>query len=57
MTTRSYKNYVGDSCLGDLANVPFHIVNLINDCDDQVHNFNCLFLRVLDDHACSHQTI
>lgn len=57
MTTRSYKNYVGDSCLGDLANVPFHIVNLIDDCDDQVHNFNCLFLRVLDDHACSHQTI
>ena len=54
---RSYKNCVGDSCIEGLANVPFHVGNLIDDCDDQVQNFNCLFICVLDYHACSHQTI
>ena len=34
-----------------MANVPFHIVNLFDDPDDQVHAFNCLFLQVLDEHA------
>ena len=28
VTTRSYKNYDHDSFIEDLANVPFHIVNL-----------------------------
>ena len=41
VTTRSYKNYDHDSFIEDLANVPFHIVNLFNDPDDQVHAFNC----------------
>ena len=51
MTTRSYKNYDHDSFIEDLANVPFHIVNLFDDPDDQVHAFNCLFQYVLDNHA------
>ena len=38
---RSYKNYDHDSFIEDLANVPFHIVNLFDDPDDQVHAFNC----------------
>ena len=37
VTTRSYKNYDHDSFIEDLANVPFHIVNLFDDPDDQVH--------------------
>ena len=41
VTTRSYKNYDHDSFIEDLANVPFHIVNLFDDPDDQVHAFNC----------------
>ena len=51
MTTRSYKNYDHDSFIEDLANVPFHIVNLFDDPDDQVHAFNCLFQYVLNNHA------
>ena len=37
VTTRSYKNYNHDSFIEDLVNVPFHIVNLFDDPDDQVH--------------------
>ena len=51
VTTGSYKNYDHDSFIEDLANVPFHIVNLFDDPDDQVHAFNCLFQYVLDNHA------
>ena len=51
VTTRSYKNYDHDSFIEDLANVPFHIVNLFDDPDDQVHAFNCLFQYVLNNHA------
>ena len=35
----------------DLANVPFHTVDLFDDPDDQVNAFNCLFLQILDEHA------
>ena len=48
MTTRNYKNYGHDGFIEDLANVPFHIVNLFDDPDDQLHAFNCLFQYVLD---------
>ena len=51
VTTGSYKNYDHDSFIEDLANVPFHIVNLFDDPDDQVHAFNCLFQYVLNNHA------
>ena len=51
VTTRSCKNYDHDSFNEDLANVPFHIVNLFDDPDDQVHAFNCLFQYVLNNHA------
>ena len=51
VTTGSYKNYDYDSFIEDLANVPFHIVNLFDDPDDQVHAFNCLFQYVLNNHA------
>ena len=51
VTTGSYKNYDHDSFIQDLANVPFHIVNLFDDPDDQVHAFNCLFQYVLNNHA------
>ena len=40
VATRSYKNYDHDSFIEDLANVPFHIVNLFDDPDDQVHAFD-----------------
>ena len=51
VTTGSYKNYDHDSFIEDLANVPFHIVNLFDDPDNQVHAFNCLFQYVLNNHA------
>ena len=51
VTTGSCKNYDHDSFIQDLANVPFHIVNLFDDPDDQVHAFNCLFQYVLNNHA------
>ena len=51
VTTRSYKNYNHDSFIEDLANVPFYIVNLFDNPDDQVHAFNCLFQNVLHNHA------
>ena len=43
----TYKNYDPNSFIKDLANVPFHIVNLFDEPDDQVHAFNCLFLPIL----------
>ena len=51
VTTRSYKYYDRNCFINDLANVPFHIVDLFDDPDDEVHGFNCLFLQVLDEHA------
>ena len=43
LETVTVKNYDHDSFIEDLANVPFRIVNLFEDPDDQVHAFNCLF--------------
>ena len=51
VTTRNYKNYDWNNFANDLAYVPFHIVNLFGNPDDQVHAFNCLFLEILDEHA------
>ena len=51
VTTRSYKNYDRNGFIDDSANVPFHIVDLFDDPDDQVNAFNHLFLQVLDEHA------
>ena len=51
VTTRTYKNYDCNGFIDDLANVPFHIVDLFDDPDDQVNAFNCLFLQILDEHA------
>ena len=51
VTTRSCKNYDRNSFIKDLTNVPFHIVNIFDDLDDQVHAFNCLYHHVLDAHA------
>ena len=51
VTTRTYKNYDRNGFIDDLANVPFHIVDLFDDPDDQVNAFNYLFLQVLDEYA------
>ena len=49
--TRSYKNYNPGLFRGDLMCVPFHLVNIIDDLDDQVEVFNNLFLDTLNEHA------
>ena len=51
ITARSYKNYTQTKFIDDLASAPFHIANIFDDLDDQVHVFNSLFLDVLNDHA------
>ena len=49
--TRSYKNYSSGLFRGDLMCVPFHLVNIFDDLDDQVEVFNNLFLDTLNEHA------
>ena len=51
ITARSYKNYTHTKFIDDLASAPFHIANIFDDLDDQVHVFSSLFLDVLNDHA------
>ena len=47
MTIRSYKNYDHDSFIEDLANAPFHVVNLFDDPDDQVHAFSNMYSTIM----------
>ena len=49
--TRSYKNHNPVSFLRNLECVPFYIVNIFNNFDDQVDVINKLFLDTLNEHA------
>lgn len=49
--TRSYKNHNPESILSNLECVPFYIVNIFNNYDDQVNVINKLFLDTLSEHA------
>ena len=51
ITTRNYKRYDPEKFVKDLANVPFHIIDIFDDFNDQMDVFNTLFSEVLDDHA------
>ena len=51
ITARSYKNYTPTKFIDDLGSAPFHIANIFDDLDDQVHVFNSLFLDVLNNYA------
>lgn len=51
ITIRSYSNYNAERFREDLAFVPFHMISMFDDFDDQVDTFNALFTNVLDDHA------
>ena len=55
VTTRGDKNYDRNTVIDDLANVPFHVVDIFDDPEDQVYAFNCLFLQVLNEHAPTKQ--
>lgn len=49
--TRSYRNYNSGLFLSDLECVPFHIIDIFDDFDDQVDVFNTLFLGTLKEHS------
>ena len=49
--TRSYANYNAKQFSEDLSLVPFHIISMFDDFDDQVETFNALFTDILVDHA------
>ena len=49
--TRSYKNHNPESFLSNLEWVPFYIVNIFNNFDDQVDVINKLFLYTLSEHV------
>ena len=49
--TRSYANYNAKQFSEDLSLVPFHIISMFDDFDDQVETFNALFTDILDDKA------
>ena len=51
VTIRSYANYNAKQFSEDLSLVPFHIISMFDDFDDQVETFNALFTDILDDHA------
>ena len=51
ITIRSYANYNAKQFSVDLSLVPFHIISMFDDFDDQVETFNALFTDILDDQA------
>ena len=51
ITARSYKNDGNAKFIDDLASAPFHIADIFDDLDDQVHVLNSLFWGVLSEHA------
>lgn len=51
ITARSCTNYNMEQFCKDLALVPFHIMSVFDDSDDQVNTFNTLFTDILDAHA------
>ena len=51
VTIRSYANYNAKQFSEDLSLVPFHIISMFDDFDDQVETFNALFTDILDDQA------
>lgn len=51
ITARSCTNYNVEQFCKDLALVPFHIMSVFDDFDDQVNTFNTLFTDILDAHA------
>ena len=51
VTRRSFKTFCKSSFEEDLATVPWSIINIFDNPDDQVSVFNTLFSEVLDRHA------
>ena len=46
-----YVGYNAERFCKDLTSVPFHVISIFDDFDDQVDTFNALFTDILDDHA------
>ena len=51
ITIRSYSNYNAERFREDLAFVPFHMISMFDDLDDQVDTFNALFVDVLNENT------
>ena len=51
VTRRSFKNFSKSCFEKDLENVPWSVINIFDNPDDQVSVFNTLFCEVLDRHA------
>ena len=51
VTIRSCANYYAEQFVEDLTFVPFHVISVFDDFDDQVDTFNTLFSEILNEHA------
>ena len=51
ISTRSYSDYNAERFREDLKFVPFHMISMFDDFDDQVDTFNALFIDVVNDRA------
>ena len=51
VTIRSYANYHAEQFVENLTFVPFHVISVFDDFDDQVDTFNTLFSEILNEHA------
>lgn len=51
VTTRSFANHDAEQFCKDLALVPFHVMSVFDDFEDQVDTFNILFADILEAHA------
>ena len=51
ITIKSYSNYNAERFYENIIFVPFHMISMFDDFDDQVDTFNALLIDVLNDHA------
>ena len=48
---RSYKHYDADSFVQDISDVPWAVIDDLNDFEDRLNAFHMLFNSMLDKHA------
>ena len=48
---RSYKNYDADSFVQDISDVPWAVIDDLDDIEDRLNAFHMLFNSILDKHA------
>ena len=51
ITARSFKGYRADQFYNDMSNVPWSLLDIFDDAEDELYAFNSLFNDILDEHA------